>query len=111
MSRNRKPEYIKKILAIEAPNGYKFDLANYLYNPSYGNDYPAFQKKIAETAETETYRRVYYFKYYGGTGEYLEEIFTRRKAGSSWQVVSGRKEKVLASSNRYNVKKLLEFCV
>lgn len=61
MSRNRKPEYIKKILAIEAPNGYKFDIANYLYNPSYNNDYPAFQKKIAETAETETYRRIYFF--------------------------------------------------
>lgn len=111
MSRNRNPEYIKKILSIEAPNGYKFDIANYLHNPSCDNDYPAFHKKIAETAETETYRRVYFFKYYDGTGEYIEETFTRRKAGSSWQVVRDRKEKVLASSNRYNVKKLLEFCV
>ena len=29
-------------------------------------DYPAFQKKIAESDEAETYRRVYYAKHYAG---------------------------------------------
>ena len=89
MSRNLKPEYINKIRSVEAPNGYKFDIANYLYNPSYDNDYPSFVKMISETEDTQTFRRVYYFKYYNGTGEYT---------------------KVLEASNRYNVKKLLTFC-
>ena len=110
MSRNLKPEYINKIRAIEAPNGYKFDLANYLYNPAYDNEYPAFVKMIDETEDTQTFRRVYYFKYHDGTGEYMEEIFTRKKNGEACQVVSCRTEKLLEASNRYNVKKLLTFC-
>ena len=110
MARNLKPEYINKIRKLEAPNGYKFDIANYLYNPAYGNDYPAFFKVIAETKTEQTIRRVYYFKHYDGSGEYIAEIFTRRKDGDAWQVVKSRKEKVLETAGRYNVKKLLTFC-
>lgn len=39
MSRNRTPAYINRFRKMEAPNGYKFDIANYLYNPAYGYDY------------------------------------------------------------------------
>lgn len=108
--RNRKPEYIKKMINTEAPNGYKFDLANYLYNPSFDYDYPSFLKMIEQTETTETYKRIYYFKYYDGEGEYLEEIFTRIKDGDAWQVVKNRTEKSLEKSNRFNLKKLLSFC-
>ena len=111
MARNLKKDYIKKILSMEAPNGYKFDIANYLYNPAYGNDYPAFQKVIAETEDTETIRRVYYMKHYDGTGEYIAETFTQKKDGDAWQIVKGRTEEILEAANRYNVKKLLTFCV
>lgn len=111
MAKNLKPAYIKKMLTMEAPNGYKFDVANYLYNPAYGNEYPAFQKVIAQTDTTETIRRVYYMKHYDGTGEYIAETFTRQKNGSEWQIVKGRTEEVLEVASRYNVKKLLTFCV
>ena len=110
MARNRTAAYINKIRAIEAPNGYKFDIANYLYNPAYGYDYPAFVKMIDETETTQTFRRVYYFKYCDGTGEYKAEEYTREKGGGDWQVVKNRTETVLEQSNRYNVKKLLTFC-
>ena len=111
MARNLKKDYIKKILSMEAPNGYKFDIANYLYNPAYGNDYPAFFKVIAATEDTETIRRVYYMKHYDGTGEYIAETFTRKKDGDAWQIVKSQPEEVLAAANRYNVKKLLTFSV
>ncbi len=110
MSRNLKPEYINKIRKMEAPNGYTFDLENYLYNPSYDNEYPAFKKMISETETTQTYRRVYYFKHYDKTGEYMEETFTREKNGDAWQVVRNRTEKVLEVANRYSFKKLMSFC-
>ena len=110
MSRNLKPEYINKIRTIEAPNGYKFDLANYLYNPSYDNEYPAFIKMISESEDTQTFRRVYYFKYYDGNGEYIAETYKRNKNGNGWQVTTGSTEEILEKSNRYNVKKLLTFC-
>lgn len=110
MARNRTAAYINKIRAIEAPNGYKFDLANYLYNPAYDYDYPTFVKMIDETETTQTFRRVYYFKYWDGTGEYKAEEYTRKKDGGDWQVVENRTETVLEQSNRYNVKKLLTFC-
>ena len=110
MARNLKPEYINKIRKLEAPNGYKFDIANYLYNPAYGTEYPAFQKVIAETETEQTIRRVYYFKHYDGTGEYIAETFTRKKNGEAWQVVGGRTEEKLEVAGRYNMKKLLTFC-
>lgn len=110
MSRNTTPAYINKIRAIQAPNGYKFDIANYLYNPSYDYDYPSFVKMISETETRQTFRRVYYFKHYDGTGEYLREEFSREKAGDAWQVVRDRTETVLEAANRYSVKKLLTFC-
>lgn len=111
MARNLKREYIKKMLSMEAPNGYKFDIANYLYNPAYGNDYPAFFKVIATTEDTETIRRVYYMKHYDGTGEYIAETFIRKKDGDVWQIVKSRTEEILEAANRYNLKKLLTFCV
>ena len=105
MARNLKPEYINKIRKLEAPNGYKFDIANYLYNPAYGCDYPAFLKVIEETETEQKIRRVYYFKHYDGSGEYMEEVFTRKKEGDAWQIVKNRTERVLEASNRYNVKR------
>lgn len=110
MARNRTAAYINKFRAIEAPNGYKFDLANYLYNPSYDYNYPSFVKMTDETETTQTFRRVYYFKYWDGTGEYKAEEYTREKNGGDWQVVKSRTETVLEQSNRYNIKKLLTFC-
>lgn len=110
MARNLKPEYINKIRKMEVPNGYRFDLENYLYNPAYGNDYPAFIKMTNETENIQTFRRVYYLKHYDGTGEYLEETFTREKHGDAWQVARNRTEKLLEAANRYSVKKLLTFC-
>lgn len=110
MSRNRTAAYINKIRAIEAPNGYKFDIVNYLYNPSYDYDYPSFVKKIDETEIIQTFRRVYYFKHWDGTGKYIAEEYTREKDGGNWQIVKNCIETVLEQSNRYNVKKLLTFC-
>lgn len=110
MSRNRTPAYINRFRKMEAPNGYKFDIANYLYNPAYDYDYPAFIKMIDETETTQTFRRVYYFKYWDGTGEYKAEKYTIEKDGGDWQVVKNHTELVLEQSNRYNVKKLLSFC-
>ena len=41
MARNLKKDYIKKILSMEAPNGYKFDIANY---PPMGMTIPHFKR-------------------------------------------------------------------
>ena len=110
MSRNFKPEYLKKLRATEAPNGYKFDISNYLRNPDLSYDYPSFQKIISEDEKTETFRRVYYFKDWNGNGEYIAEEFSREKGGSAWQVVKQLSETVLGHSNRFSVKQLLSFC-
>ena len=111
MARNRTPEYINRLRKTEAPNGFKFDIANYLYNPSLEHEYPHFTKKIAEDAEKETYKSIYYMKYYDGTGEYLAQTYTRRKKGDKWQIVEDVKEKSLEKANRFNLNKLLTFCV
>lgn len=33
-------DYISKLIKTVAPNGYKFDVANYLYNPACDCEYP-----------------------------------------------------------------------
>ena len=93
MAKNLKPDYIKKMLKMEAPNGYKFDVANYLYNPAYGNEYPAFHKVIAETETTQTIRRVYYIKHYDGTGEYKAETFTRKRTATPGRTLRAGRRK------------------
>ena len=110
MSRNLKPEYIRKMINTPAPNDYKFDIANYLYNPRLDCDYPSFKRKIAEDEKTETYRRVYYYKHYDGGGEYMEEVYTVEKNGDTWQFSRNHKEKTLAAAPRFSVKTLLTFC-
>lgn len=112
MARNLKKEYIKKMINTVAPNGYKFDLMNYLYNPALENDYPAFRKIIDEDEETYTVRRVYYFKYWNGTGEYIDEIYTVKKNNddSKWVVVDVKSKNILKQSNRFNLNQLLTFC-
>lgn len=110
MARNLKPAHLKKLIETEAPNGYKFDLANYVYNPSYAYDYPSFQKAIAEDEKSVTYNRIYYFKYHGGNGEYISETFTSPKKsqdGNPWVISSNRKETVLEKADRFSLKKLL----
>lgn len=106
MARNKDPKYIKKLIATEAPNGYKFDLANYLYNPSYDCEYPAFHKVIAEDENTQTIRRYYYFKYHNGAGEYIVDTYQRPKT-DGWAVTKQRESEVLAEANRFSLNKLL----
>lgn len=110
MARNKKPEYINKLRKIEAPNGFKFDIANYLYNPSLCHDYPHFIKIIAEDDDTEKIKSVFYEKYYDGTGAYKVQTYHRKKDGSNWQVVTHVTNTLLEASNRFSISKLLSFC-
>ena len=112
MARNVKPEYLRKLLAIDR-NGYKFDIANYLHNPAFGYEYPSFKKIIAEDELTVTFRRVFYFKYYGGDGAYKAETFTASKSKmdkSGWTICQNCHEITLEESKRFNLNKLLTFC-
>lgn len=108
MSRNLKVDYINKIRAVEVPHGYKFDIVNYLYNPSVEYNYPSFVKKIAESEELETFRNFFYIKFWDGTGAYRVEEYTRKKDGDKWQVVQNRTEKTIKEANRFNLKTLLQ---
>ena len=111
MARNLKKDYIIKLVKMEVPNGYKFDLANYLHNPAAGYDYPSFIKKIEEDDKTITMRRVYYIKYFDGSGAYKEETYCINKdEHDSWVIIHNSIEKKLEESNRFNIKKLLTFC-
>ena len=111
MARNRKPEYMKKLLKATTPNGYRFDIANYLHNPSLDHEYPSFIKQIAEDEEKTTFRSVHYFKCWNGSGYYVEQVFDRMKADKdAWVIVKNLRETKLEDSNRFNLTKLLSFC-
>ena len=108
MSRNLKPDYIRKLIKLEVPKGYKFDVANYLHNPVWTHDYPSFIKTVEEDAETYTIRSVEYHKGYDGRGEYVEEFYTFSKSETnSWQVANRHKSVVLENSNRFNLNRML----
>ena len=112
MARNLKKDYILKLIKTDTQNGYKFDLANYLYNPSYDYEYPSFTKVISEDEETKTVRDVLYFKHYDGTGEYLSKIKTFRKADEEggWAIATKVSSEILEVSNRFNLKTLISYC-
>ena len=110
MARNHKPENLKKLSQIKTTNGFKIDLANYIYNGSYNHDYPSLIKLTAETETEKQYTRVYYFKYYGGTGKYFLETFSQEKTndGNVWSISKNQTEIELEDNNRFNLKHLIE---
>ena len=110
MARNLKRDYLKKLAGIETANGYKVDLANYVYNPNLMYEYPALKKVISETDDTLTLSTVYYFKYYNGGGEYIHQIHTEPKESTNtWFVVRNKEEQTLEEANRFNLNKLIQY--
>lgn len=110
MSRNIKPEYLRKLASIET-NGFKVDLANYLYNPAHGYEYPTLIKRIGGDDKEEQYQTLKYFKYYDGRGEYSIETYSRLNNGETWQIIHNRKESVIEESNRYSLPRLQQLAV
>lgn len=113
---NSKIEKAAKYRKIEAPNGYVFDINNYLYNPAHGSEYPAFIKTIAETDEKTTYKKVYFFRYFDHSAGIYVETYSRLKNGEMWQVINRNpdySEKIverLPIGTRFNVKLLFKYC-
>ena len=107
MSKNLKRDYLKKLHAIETKNGYRVDLLNYMYNPSFGHEYPDLVKTTEETETTITKTRFYYMKFWDGSGAYKMERYTGKKDGDAWQFVDTLEEKTIEANNRFNLNKLI----
>ena len=106
-SRNTKPEYIRKLLAVNV-NGFKVDIGNYLQNPAYGCEYPALIKQTGESEGLRHYMAVKYFKYYGGRGEYSKETYSLKKSETGWSIVQNHVETVIEQNDRYSFPHLQE---
>lgn len=102
MTRNTKPEHLRKLAGIKV-NGYKVDIANYLYNPAIGCEYPALVKMVNSDETRQEFKCLKYFKYYDGRGEYSVETYSTEKNGEAWQIVRDRKATVIEESNRYSL--------
>ena len=107
MARNLKRENLKKLAAIKTENGFKVDLANYMYNPHLSYEYPSLVKTIEKTENKVDKQRVYYFKHYNGTGEYITETYTIMRNGNMWGIAQNVKETKIEESNRFNINRLV----
>lgn len=107
MSKNLKPDYLRKLKALETRNGYKIDLLNYIYNPSYGNEYPAFCKIIEETENTVTKQCIRYFKFWDGSGAYQVETYKLPKNNDRVNIATDIQTRDIEKSNRFNLNKLI----
>lgn len=111
MARNLKASYLKKLLGIVTPNGYKCDVANYVSNPSFSHEYPNFVKMISEADGIKTFRAVRYFKYHDGTGDYEEEFYDVSTADAGpWVICHNVRTNTLESAPRFSLAKLVSFC-
>jgi len=109
MARNLKPANLKKLSQIITSNGFKIDLANYMYNPSYDHEYPNLIQCTHETSTERFYTNVKYFKRYNGTGYYSMETYSHKIDDSnSWSIANSLKEVELEESNRFSMKHLIE---
>jgi len=108
MKRNHKNENLIKLNKIEI-NGFKVDIVGYLYNSSYNYNYPSLIKIIEKTDETIIIVRLYYFKYYDGSGKYFKEIYTVPNNKKSWNIQKKVNEEVLSKADRFNLNQLLKF--
>ena len=112
MARNLKKDYLMKLIKTETPNGYKFDFANYVHNPSYEHEYPSFRKVLTEDETSETVREVLYMKHYDGTGTYEAKTMTFDKAEAvgGWNIAKNVVTEVLGDGNRFSLKTLISYC-
>jgi len=109
MARNLKRENLKKLQAIKTTNGFKIDLANYMYNPSFNHEYPNLIKLTSQTETEKFYTNVSYFKHYNGTGEYIMETYSHKiDPTNSWSIANNSKQTEIESSNRFSLKHLIE---
>jgi hypothetical protein len=113
--KNKKPEYINKLLQIRTPGGYRFDIANYLSNPAYGYEYPRFMRIVEADADRDRVEEIAYIKHYNGTGEYVRETWTKpkRKPGdpkTTCYIVRDMKTETLEACNRFSLDKLISYC-
>jgi len=109
MARNLKPANLKKLSQIKTTNGFRIDLANYMYNPSYDHEYPNLIKLTHQTETERFYTTVKYFKRHNGTGYYSTEIYSHKIDDSnSWSIANSLKEIELEESNRFSMKRLIE---
>ena len=107
MARNLKRENLKKLAAIKTENGFKMDIASYMYNPSYNYEYPSLVKTLEESEIEVKKQRIYYFKYHNGTGEYIAETYNMIKDGNTWGIAKNVKETKIEESNRFNLNRLV----
>jgi len=109
MARNLKPANLKKLSQIITSNGFKVDLPNYMYNPSYDHEYPNLILLTHETTTERFYTAVKYFKRYNGTGYYSTETYSHIiDPSNSWSIANSLKEVELEESNRFSMKRLIE---
>jgi len=109
MARNLKPANLKKLSQIQTTNGFRIDLANYMYNPSYDHEYPNLLKLTHETTTERFYTNIKYFKRYNGTGYYSLETYSHKiDHSNSWSIANSLKEIELEESNRFSMKRLIE---
>jgi|GEM_PF-2597970 len=109
MARNLKRENLKKLQAIKTSNGFKIDLANYMYNPSSSHEYPNLIKITSQTETEKFITSVQYFKHYNGTGEYIMQTYSHKiDPNNSWSIANNSKQTELESSNRFSLKHLIE---
>lgn len=112
MTKNLKKDYLMKLAAIRTKNGYKCDVANYVYNPAYGYEYPNFVKILEENEEKKVVSRIYFFRHYDGRAEIKERIYDVSKAEGSWVIERNAKTTVLAELGkaRFSLNQLISYC-
>jgi len=109
MARNLKPANLKKLSQIQTTNGFRIDLANYMYNPSYDHEYPNLIQCTHETSTERFYTTIKYFKRYNGTGYYSIETYSHKiNPSNSWSIANSLKQTELEESNRFSMKHLIE---
>ena len=109
MARNLKPANLKKLSQIKTTNGFRIDLPNYMYNPSYDHEYPNLIQCTNETESERFYTNIKYFKRHNGTGYYSTEAYSHKiDPSNSWSIVNSLKETELEESNRFSMKHLIE---
>lgn len=111
MARNRSVKYIRNLFKIETKNGYKVDVQNYLYNPSYSYEYPNLFKILEETEEYQIVKKVRFFKTYYKSCYYEVETYTMPKSKeSSWGIAQNVKAiQFDLESQRFSMPKLIAF--
>lgn len=112
----KKLNFIKKYKDVNI-NGFRLDIASYLYGFRFGDEYPKMNRITYNADGVATLEEIGFFKHYDRSAEYYYKIHTftpeeskQLKNNETFCYCDSSSEKTITPATRFNFNDILNLC-